>query len=75
VKLAMSAIAWEPPDDHAAAAILREHGFEGVELAPTKIFSRPDAAADAEVSACRGRGKVAACASSRCRRCCSAGPS
>ena len=54
MKLAMSAIAWEPPDDHAAAAILREHGFEGVELAPTKIFSRPDAAADAEVSACRG---------------------
>jgi len=60
VKLAMSAIAWEPPEDDAAAAILREHGFEGVELAPTKIFPRPDAATGAEVSACRraweGRG-------------------
>jgi len=60
VKLAMSAIAWEPPDDDAAAAILREHGFTGVELAPTKIFPQPDAATDAEVAACRraweGRG-------------------
>ena len=60
MKLAMSAIAWEPPDDDAAAAILREHGFAGVELAPTKIFPRPDAATDAEVAACRraweGRG-------------------
>lgn len=60
MKLAMSAIAWEPPDDDAAAAVLREHGFTGVELAPTKIFPRPDAATDAEVSACRaaweGRG-------------------
>jgi len=53
VKLAMSAIAWEPPEDEAAALILREHGFEGVELAPTKIFPRPDAATDAEVAACR----------------------
>ncbi len=53
MKLAMSAIAWEPQEDDAAAAILREHGFTGVELAPTKIFQRPDAATDAEVSACR----------------------
>jgi D-psicose/D-tagatose/L-ribulose 3-epimerase len=53
VKLAMSAIAWEPPHDEAAARILREHGFEGVELAPTKIFPRPDAAEDAEIAACR----------------------
>ena len=53
MKLAMSAIAWEPPDDEAAARILREHGFTGVELAPTKIFPRPDAATEAEVAACR----------------------
>jgi D-psicose/D-tagatose/L-ribulose 3-epimerase len=53
VKLAMSAIAWEPPEDEAAAGILREHGFEGVELAPTKIFARPEAASDAEVAICR----------------------
>ena len=53
MKLAMSAIAWEPHEDEAAAHILREHGFTGVELAPTKIFPRPDAVTDAEVAACR----------------------
>jgi D-psicose/D-tagatose/L-ribulose 3-epimerase len=53
MKLAMSAIAWEPSDDDAAARILREHGFEGVELAPTKIFPRPDEASDTEIAACR----------------------
>ena len=53
MKLAMSAIAWEPPDDHAAARILSDHGFSGVELAPTKIFARPDAATEAEIAACR----------------------
>src|SRR5207244_1994525 len=36
-----------------AASILREHGFTGVELAPTKIFARPDSATDAEAADCR----------------------
>ena len=53
MKLAMSAIAWEPLDDDVAARILRDHGFHGVELAPAKIFSRPDATSDAEIAACR----------------------
>ena len=53
MNLAMSAIAWEPSEDEAAASILREHGFTGVELAPTKIFPRPDSATGAEVVACR----------------------
>lgn len=53
MKLAMSAIAWEPPDDEEAGRILREHGFVGVELAPTKIFPRPDSATDAEIATCR----------------------
>jgi sugar phosphate isomerase/epimerase len=54
VKLAMSAIAWDPPDDDEAGRILRERGFTGVELAPTKIFARPESATDAEIAACRG---------------------
>jgi sugar phosphate isomerase/epimerase len=49
----MSAIAWEPPDDDEAARILREHGFTGIELAPTKIFTRPESASDPEIAACR----------------------
>src|SRR5207302_1508042 len=53
MNLAMSAIAWEPSEDEAAASVLREHGFTGVELAPTKIFPRPDSATGAEVAACR----------------------
>lgn len=53
MKLAMSAIAWEPPDDDAAARILSAHGFSGVELAPTKIFAHPDAATGAGIAACR----------------------
>ena len=53
MKLAMSAIAWEPPDDDEAARILRDLGFAGVELAPTKIFARPDAATDAEIATCQ----------------------
>ena len=60
MRLAMSAIAWEPPEDDAAARILREQGFTGVELAPTKIFARADKASDAELASCRtaweGRG-------------------
>jgi len=53
MNLAISAIAWEPSEDDAAASILREHGFTGVELAPTKIFPRPHCAADAEIAACQ----------------------
>ena len=53
MNLAMSAIAWEPSEDDAVARILSDHGFAGVELAPTKIFSRPDSASDTEVAACR----------------------
>lgn len=53
MKLAMSSIAWEPPEDEAVARILREHGFAGVELAPTKIFPRPDAADEPAMTACR----------------------
>jgi hypothetical protein len=35
MNLAMSAIAWEPSEDDAVARILSDHGFAGVELAPT----------------------------------------
>jgi sugar phosphate isomerase/epimerase len=53
MNLAMSAIAWDPREDDEAARILREHGFTGVELAPAKIFPRPDIATGAEIAACR----------------------
>ena len=49
-RLAVSNIAWQPADDAAVAAVLRERGVGGVELAPTKRW--PDvmraSTADAE---------------------------
>lgn len=36
MKLAMSNIAWDPSLDREVALILRDHGFTGIELAPTK---------------------------------------
>jgi sugar phosphate isomerase/epimerase len=41
LRLAASNIAWEPSDDDAAAAVLREHGFAAVEIAPTKWWDKP----------------------------------
>ena len=36
LKLAVSNIAWEPADDDAIAAVLREEGVSAIEIAPTK---------------------------------------
>src|SRR5437870_1397647 len=47
--LAFSNIAWEPAQDAEIAAVLREAGFAGVELAPTKRWPDPTKAAAAEV--------------------------
>lgn len=41
MKLAASNIAWEPADDDTVAALLRERGFTGVEIAPTKRWESP----------------------------------
>jgi len=41
LKLAISNIAWEPAEDEAIAALMRQHGFSGVEIAPTKIWPKP----------------------------------
>jgi sugar phosphate isomerase/epimerase len=41
MKLAASNIAWEPAEDDAVAAVLRERGFTGVEIAPSKRWQSP----------------------------------
>jgi D-psicose/D-tagatose/L-ribulose 3-epimerase len=41
VKLALSNIAWEPSEDEAVARVLLDHGFQGVEIAPTKVWPKP----------------------------------
>jgi len=51
MKLAASNIAWPASDDAIAAETLRRHGFQGVEIAPTRVWENPlqaGAAAHAE---------------------------
>jgi sugar phosphate isomerase/epimerase len=53
VKLAFSNIAWSPADDERVAGWMREAGFAGVEIAPTKVWPKPlDATVD-QLLACR----------------------
>ena len=51
--LAVSNIAWEPGENDAVAAVLREGGVGGVEIAPTKWRERPLDATGEEVAAYR----------------------
>lgn len=41
MRLAVSNIAWPAEADELVAAVLRGHGVEGVEIAPTKIWPQP----------------------------------
>ena len=44
MKLAISNIAWQPEHDSRIADYMLEHGFSGVEIAPTKLWPNPLAA-------------------------------
>ena len=52
-RLAVSNIAWDAAEDDAVAAVLRQAGVGGVEIAPTKWRERPLDAAAADVAAYR----------------------
>ena len=54
MKLAASNIAWKPAEDEAVAALLRELGFQGVEVAPTAVWPQPLQASDEELRRYRG---------------------
>jgi sugar phosphate isomerase/epimerase len=47
--LAVSNIAWPREQDAEVAEVLHEFGIGGIEIAPTKIWSNPIAATDAEI--------------------------
>src|SRR5262245_47747180 len=51
--VAASSIAWERAQDDAVAAMLREEGCRGVELAPTKWRDRPTEASIEDIAAHR----------------------
>ena len=38
-RFAISNIAWNPAQDEAVYALMRKHGFSGLEIAPTKVFA------------------------------------
>jgi D-psicose/D-tagatose/L-ribulose 3-epimerase len=50
MKLAASNIAWDPKDDDRVAAILRDRGFTGVEIAPAKRWESPIDATRKEIA-------------------------
>jgi sugar phosphate isomerase/epimerase len=41
MKFAISNIAWDENEDKEVYALMREYGFEGLEIAPTRIFKNP----------------------------------
>ena len=52
-RLAVSNIAWDAADDDAVATVLRAHGIDTVEVAPTKRWSDPSTASPADSTAWR----------------------
>jgi D-psicose/D-tagatose/L-ribulose 3-epimerase len=58
VKLAVSNIAWEPAEEGAVLALLRNLGIQGIEVAPTRLW--PDWAGAAPGSAADWRRRFAA---------------
>lgn len=55
MRLSVSNIAWEPAEDEAVAALLRQSGIDAIDIAPGKCFARPVEATDAEIAAVRER--------------------
>ncbi len=53
MKLCVSNIAWEANQDEAAAKILRAHGIDAVEIAPTKYWPAPCAPTADDIERCK----------------------
>jgi sugar phosphate isomerase/epimerase len=53
MRIALSNIAWDRPEDADVAALLRRHGLDAVDLVASKYFADVPAATDAEVRAIR----------------------
>ena len=49
MRLAISNIAWDPSEDDTVAALLRGHGIDAVDVAPSKYFRDPAAATDDQI--------------------------
>lgn len=53
MRVAISNIAWETPDDEAVAKLLQQRGVDAIDIAPGKYFSDLHTASDAEIDAVR----------------------
>lgn len=53
MRLSVSNIAWELPEEAVVASLLADAGVDQVDLAPGKYFADPAAASDAEIAAVR----------------------
>ncbi len=51
MKIAISNIAWDYPEDEAVASILQKYNIEGIEIAPTKIWIHPNEVSTVDVKA------------------------
>jgi sugar phosphate isomerase/epimerase len=48
MRVGISAIAWDRPEDDAVAALLRQHALDAIDIAPGKYFPDPSAATAAQ---------------------------
>jgi sugar phosphate isomerase/epimerase len=53
MRLSISNIAWDVPEDEAVAALLQRHGVDAIDIAPTKYFPDLAGATDAGIAAVR----------------------
>jgi len=49
VRLGISNIAWDVPEDAAVLALLRDHGIDAIDIAPGKYFPEPRSATEADM--------------------------
>lgn len=54
MRIAISNIAWDVVEDEAVAAVLRRHGIDAIDLAPSKYFADFQSAAAADMLRVRG---------------------
>lgn len=50
MKLSISNIAWEPSEDKEVFELIQKYGFEGIELAPPKLFKDLSNISDSEIN-------------------------
>jgi sugar phosphate isomerase/epimerase len=54
VRISISNIAWDPSEDEAIAALLRQNGIDAIDVAPGKYFPAPAKASAAEIARVKG---------------------